>query len=52
MAALIATSRFFEIERMLLLKGAGFILCGLGVIAAGTAFERRVRAGRSEVGHA
>jgi uncharacterized membrane protein len=50
--AVVAVSRFFEIESMLWLKGAGFIACGVGVIVGGLTFERRLRAGGSEVGHA
>jgi hypothetical protein len=52
LAALLAVSRFFEIESMLWLKGAGFIACGVAVIVAGMAFERRLKGGRAEVHHA
>jgi hypothetical protein len=48
--ALVA-SRFLEIETHLWLKGAAFIGCGVLVIVAGVAFERR-RAQREEVNHA
>ncbi len=51
-AAVVAASRFFEIESMLWLKGAGFIGCGVAVLLAGMAFERRRRAGGAEVHHA
>jgi uncharacterized membrane protein len=51
-AALVAASRFFEIESMLWLKGVGFIGCGVAVIVAGMAFERRLKAVRAEVPHA
>jgi len=51
-AAAVAAARFFEIESMLWLKGAGFIGCGVAVIVAGMAFERRLKAPRAEVDHA
>lgn len=52
-AALLVTtvvSRFFEYETGLLAKAVVFTLCGLAVIFAGLAFERR--ASRREVSHA
>ncbi|HSD19592.1 MAG TPA: DUF2157 domain-containing protein [Anaeromyxobacter sp.] len=50
-AGVVVASRFLEIETRLWLKGAAFIACGVLVIAAGVAFERR-RARREEVNHA
>jgi uncharacterized membrane protein len=50
-AGVLVASRFLEIETRLWLKGAAFIACGVLVIAAGVAFERR-RARREEVNHA
>jgi hypothetical protein len=49
-AGVLVLSRFLEIDTGLLAKGAGFIACGLGVLAAGFAFERR-RARAAEVPH-
>lgn len=40
-AGLLVLSRFLELEFELWLKGAAFIVCGVGVFAAGFAFERR-----------
>jgi uncharacterized membrane protein len=51
LAGVLVASRFLEIETRLWLKGAAFIACGVLVIAAGVAFERR-RARREEVNHA
>ncbi len=50
-AGVLVASRFLEIETRLWLKGAAFIACGVLVIVAGVAFERR-RAHREEVNHA
>lgn len=50
-AGLVAVSRFFEIERLLWLKGAGFIACGLAVVAAALAFERGLRSQDLEAHH-
>jgi hypothetical protein len=41
-ASIVAISRFFEIESLLWLKGAGFIAAGIGVVLAALAFERRL----------
>ena len=40
-AGVLVTSRFFELDTDLWLKGAAFIACGVAVMAAGFAFERR-----------
>ncbi|WP_242346290.1 DUF2157 domain-containing protein [Anaeromyxobacter terrae] len=50
-AGVLVASRFLEIETRLWLKGAAFIACGVLVLVAGVAFERR-RAHREEVDHA
>jgi uncharacterized membrane protein len=50
-AGVVVATRFLEIETRLWLKGAAFIACGVVVIVAGVAFERR-RARREEVNHA
>ncbi len=50
-AGVLVASRFLEIETRLWLKGAAFIACGVLVLVAGVAFERR-RAQREEVDHA
>jgi hypothetical protein len=41
--ALLVLSRFFEYETSLLLKSLAFIVCGAMTIAAGIAYERRLR---------
>jgi uncharacterized membrane protein len=41
LAGVVVTSRFFELDTELWLKGAAFIACGVAVMAAGFAFERR-----------
>lgn len=51
-AAVVACSRFFEIDELLWLKGLGFIACGLAVTVAALVFEKRVRGKRTEVHHA
>jgi hypothetical protein len=50
-AGAVALTRFFEIERLLWLKGAGFIACGVAVVLAALAFERRLQARAAEVTH-
>lgn len=40
-AAVLVASRFFELDTELWLKGTAFIACGVAVLAAGVAFERR-----------
>jgi hypothetical protein len=51
LAGLLVLTRFLELEFELWLKGAAFIACGVGVFAAGFAFERR-RVRGEEVVHA
>jgi hypothetical protein len=48
LGGLLLISRFLEIERLLWLKGLGFIACGTAVTWAAVRFERR----RAEVRHA
>jgi Predicted membrane protein (DUF2157) len=48
LAALLLVARFLEIERLLWLKGLGFLGCAAAVTFAATTFERR----RTEVRHA
>jgi hypothetical protein len=50
-AGVLVLTRFLELEFELWLKGAAFIACGVGVFAAGFAFERR-RVHGQEVVHA
>ncbi len=52
LAALLVLARFFEIEELLWLKGAVFIGCGVGVLLAGAAFERRLARRGAEVASA
>jgi hypothetical protein len=52
LAALLVLARFFEIESLLWLKGAGFIACGVALMTAGLAFERRLAQNGKEVAHA
>lgn len=40
-AGLLGVTRFVSLDAELWLKGAGFIACGAGVMAAGVTFERR-----------
>ncbi|MEZ5063909.1 MAG: DUF2157 domain-containing protein [bacterium] len=42
-AVLLVLSRFFEYQAGLLAKSAAFLLCGVAVIRAGVAFERRLQ---------
>ena len=44
-AVLLVLSRFFEYQTSLLQKSAAFFACGIAVIWAGVAFERRLRGG-------
>jgi hypothetical protein len=41
LASALVTTRFFELDTELWLKGAAFIACGAGVLVAGFLFERR-----------
>lgn len=51
-AAIVACSRFLEIDSMLWLKGILFIACGVAVTFAALVFERRLSAKGEEVHHA